>query len=371
MSKNYTLTGTAANVELGKGNSRIKESGGLIQARNNADGAFVEGQGADATVDDSWITLRQLNAATLGLKWKEPVDAATIVAGTLATDFDNSKVIDGYTLVTGNRILVKNQASGIENGIYIVAASGPPTRAADMAAGTGAANAAMFVEQGTTLADTAWVCTDDTGSDVVGTDVLAFIQFASVVAGITTIALGGAATGATPIISGTGPTATLRGFIGESGVLTAALSTDDIIYSLDALGVDTGKIADDAITEAKLDQGVANLYRILSTVAADWPAAPGDNTTNIGAVLPTGAIVLGGRVIVLTAFDNTPLLDVGISATPDAVQANSEIDLETADTYVSDRGSSQSASQLIVTRETQATQPTVGACQVQVTFVNP
>lgn len=66
-----------------------------------------------------------------GLDWKESVRAATTAAGTLATSFANGSVIDGVTLATGNRILIKDQAAGAENGIYTVNASGAPTRAID------------------------------------------------------------------------------------------------------------------------------------------------------------------------------------------------------------------------------------------------
>lgn len=62
---------------------------------------------------------------------KDAVRVATTVAGTLATSFANASVVDGITLATGNRILIKNQASGAENGIYTVNASGVPTRATD------------------------------------------------------------------------------------------------------------------------------------------------------------------------------------------------------------------------------------------------
>lgn len=66
-----------------------------------------------------------------GLSVKDSVRAASAVAGTLATDFENGDTFGGVTLATGDRILLKNQADATENGIYVVAASGAPTRAAD------------------------------------------------------------------------------------------------------------------------------------------------------------------------------------------------------------------------------------------------
>lgn len=60
-----------------------------------------------------------------------PVVAATNLQQVLATDFANGQVIDGVTLVTGNRILIKDQANGQENGVYIVQVAGAPVRSAD------------------------------------------------------------------------------------------------------------------------------------------------------------------------------------------------------------------------------------------------
>lgn len=94
-----------------------------------------------------------------GLAWKDQVKVATAVAGTLATSFENGDTVDGVTLATGDRILIKNQAAPEENGIYIVAASGAPTRATDADTEADLLSAAVFVEQGTANADTAWIMT--------------------------------------------------------------------------------------------------------------------------------------------------------------------------------------------------------------------
>ena len=112
-----------------------------------------------------------------GLDVKDSVRVATTAAVTLASDLENGDSIDGVALATGNRILVKNQATASENGIYIVAASGAPARAADMAAASSAAGVFVFVEEGTTNADIGFVCSTNAGSDTVGTHNLAFSQF--------------------------------------------------------------------------------------------------------------------------------------------------------------------------------------------------
>lgn len=91
-----------------------------------------------------------------GLSWKASVRAATTVAGTLATSFENGDTIDGVVLATGDRILIKNQASATENGIYVVAASGAPTRSSDANTGLELVNATTLVNEGTVNAETQW-----------------------------------------------------------------------------------------------------------------------------------------------------------------------------------------------------------------------
>lgn len=65
-------------------------------------------------------------------------NAATSTSGTLSTSFEQGDVINGVTLDEGMPILIKDQASGVENGPYQVAASGSPTRDPIAASGTAA-----------------------------------------------------------------------------------------------------------------------------------------------------------------------------------------------------------------------------------------
>lgn len=117
-----------------------------------------------------------VDSVSQGLDPKGSVRAATTVAGTLATSFENGDTIDGVTLSTGDRILIKNQAAPEENGIYVVAASGAPTRATDMDAWTEVPGAYTFVEEGTTYGDTGWVCSSNAGGTL-NTTAITWVQF--------------------------------------------------------------------------------------------------------------------------------------------------------------------------------------------------
>ena len=103
------------------------------------------------------------------------VRVATTVAGTLATSFENGDTVDGVVLKTGDRILIKNQATASQNGIYVVATSGAPTRATDMPASILdiSAGFSVWVNSGTLNSGTIWRLTN-ASNPTVGTDALTF-----------------------------------------------------------------------------------------------------------------------------------------------------------------------------------------------------
>lgn len=105
----------------------------------------------------------QISTVTGLFTSKGTVRAATTANGTLATAYENGDTLDGVTLVTGDRILIKNQSAPAENGIYVVAASGAPTRATDMDAWSEVPGAWVTVQEGTANADTTWLSTANTG----------------------------------------------------------------------------------------------------------------------------------------------------------------------------------------------------------------
>ena len=130
---------------------------------------------ADPTTSLGAATKAYVDSVAQGLDVKASVVVATTTNGTLATAFDDASVIDGVTLATGNRILIKNQSTASENGIYTVNASGAPTRSTDMDVAAEFPSAFVFVEKGSINADTGWVCTND--SVVVGSTSVTFSQF--------------------------------------------------------------------------------------------------------------------------------------------------------------------------------------------------
>ena len=130
---------------------------------------------ADPVNSSDAATKSFVEATAQGLDVKDSCVAATTANITISTALNNGDTLDGVSLSTNDRVLVKDQSTASENGIYVVGAS--PARADDLAAGADAAGFFTFVEQGTVNADNGFVCTSNKGSAVVGTNNLTFAQF--------------------------------------------------------------------------------------------------------------------------------------------------------------------------------------------------
>lgn len=214
-------------------------------------------------------TKQYVDQSELGLDVKASVVAASTVAGTLATSFANGSVIDGITLATGNRILIKDQATGAENGIYVVNATGAPTRSADCNSTanyltgaftfveTGAANQGnsyVVATQGTITPDTtAVVWTQFSGTAVTANNltggVLGSVPYQSAASSTVMLAGNTANTDEVLVSHGTGSTSAAPAF-SNAPALSAANMT-----SFPTLNQNTTGNATTATTAASLAGG--------------------------------------------------------------------------------------------------------------------
>ncbi len=112
----------------------------------------------DPSAPGDAVNLQTLEARQAGLSWKPAVRAASTGNVNIASP---GAAIDGVTLSNNDRVLLKNQTTGAENGIYVFNGSGSAmTRASDADGGNELADGtAVFVGEGTTNADTRWVQT--------------------------------------------------------------------------------------------------------------------------------------------------------------------------------------------------------------------
>jgi hypothetical protein len=103
------------------------------------------------------VNLLALQSYVAGISWKQPCAVATLANITLS----GLQTIDGYTTLAGDRVLVKNQSTAANNGIYL-ASAGTWTRALDANTWDELICAISFIEYGT-QAGGAWFCTAQPG----------------------------------------------------------------------------------------------------------------------------------------------------------------------------------------------------------------
>ena len=249
---------------------------------------------ADPTADADAANKGYVDGVAQGLDVKDSVVATTTANGTLSTAFANGQSIDGVTLQTGDRILIKNQTTASQNGIYNVNASGAPSRTTDMGTGSNAAGAFVFVEQGTVNAENGFTCTSDTGSAVVGTNNLTFAQFS----------------GAGQIIAGDGLDKsgnTLSVDLKANGGLV--IESTEIAVKLDASSI-TGTLAigdgGTGATTASAALTALGLSNYAKTLIDDADAAAARTTLGFGSIATQAAnsvAITGGSITNLTTFD--------------------------------------------------------------------
>lgn len=146
----------------------------------NAGGNQLSNLGAPAVGSDA-ATKTYVDSVAEGLKPKAAVRVATTAALSLATDLEDGDVVDGITLATGDRVLVKDQVAPEDNGIYIVPASGAASRATDFdsLSPIDEINGAYVpVQEGSANAGKLFVQADVVA--VLGTDPINFIFFNSI-----------------------------------------------------------------------------------------------------------------------------------------------------------------------------------------------
>ena len=166
----------AANITTAAGDVTvvISEGGGLWRVLDYQRAAAISVASDVKNTPAGNITATTVQAAINELDTelsKLPAKASCRVATTANITLSGEQTIDGVAVVAGDRVLVKDQTAGAENGIY-VAATGAWARAEDAnGAGDLTSGVLVPVETGTSNADTIWMLTTD-GAITIGTTAL-------------------------------------------------------------------------------------------------------------------------------------------------------------------------------------------------------
>jgi hypothetical protein len=149
-------TASTARTNLGLGTMATQNASSVAIT-----GGSVTGMGSPSAGSDV-ATKTYVDNLVAGLKTRIISRVATTTNVDLTADLQNGDTIDGITLVTGNKVLVKNQSDASKNGIYDVVASGTATRNTDYDTIAELAGQIVVVQEGTTNGDTIYLCTTDT-----------------------------------------------------------------------------------------------------------------------------------------------------------------------------------------------------------------
>ena len=128
-------------------------------------GGSVTGLG-DPSVSSEAATKNYVDQAVAGLRTRVIAEAATTANIDLTADLQNGDTLDGVTLVTGDRVLVKDQTDATENGLYLVVASGTASRDPQFDTIAELSGQMIVVNQGTANDNKIFLCTTDSDATI-------------------------------------------------------------------------------------------------------------------------------------------------------------------------------------------------------------
>ena len=171
--KNFGIRGIGADVQFGKSGGRVVYDSGNSLFKVTTDGTTLGNMNvATPTADNHAANKSYVDSVAQGLDVKDSVRVASTGVVNISTP---ASTLDGVNLNAGDRVLLKDQTTQSENGIYEYASSGL-TRASDMDAAGEFVGAFFFVEEGTVNSDQGYVMTSD-GPITVGSSNIVFTKF--------------------------------------------------------------------------------------------------------------------------------------------------------------------------------------------------
>ena len=268
------------------------------------------------------VNLLALQSYAAGISWKQPCAVATLANITLS----GLQTIDGYLTLAGDRVLVKNQSTAANNGIYLASATAW-TRSLDADAWQEFVSAITFIEYGT-QAGGAWFCTATPGGTL-GVTALNWSQFttsATYSAG-TGLTLTGTVFSITPVgtASTYGSASAVPVFTtNASGQVTSVTNTSIAITGSQVSGNISGNSANVTGTVAVANGGTG------ATTLSGYLFGNGTSAVTASTTIPTTAL---SGTITNAQLANSTISGVALGGSLSNLTAGTNITFSSGTTY--------------------------------------
>jgi len=170
-SNNLSDIGTAATARsnLGLGSMAVQNSGTVSISGGSITGLSDPSSSSDAA-NKSYV-----DQAVAGLRTRTIAEVATTANVNLTNGLEAGDTIDGVTLVAGDRVLVKDQSTATENGLYLAVSSGAASRDPEHDSIAELSGGMVVVNQGSTNDNKIFLCTTDSDGSL-GTTNITYTQ---------------------------------------------------------------------------------------------------------------------------------------------------------------------------------------------------
>ena len=259
------VTASTARTNLGLGTIATQNANNV-----SISGGAVTGLGDPSATSDA-ATKNYVDQLIAGLRTRIIAEVATTANVDLTADLQNGDTIDGVTLVTGDRVLVKDQSTGSQNGLYTVVSSGTASRDTEFDTIAELSGQMVVVNQGTANDNKIFLCTTNNTATLDSDTITFTVITPSNVGTVTSVAVAD---------SGSSEFTVTNSPVTSSGTINLEI---DSIANTKITGLGTA---------STLDVGTSANNVVQLNGSAQLPAVDGSNLTNLNAATNGFAIAM-------------------------------------------------------------------------------